>query len=115
MVEALTDYLEGALVPVERGRVAAHLGACSGCATYLEQLFLVIRAARTLPDEPDAPSLRETLTLARLKWDSDPRDGWGNRTERPHRSAGPRTRRNSSIRSDRKLVVGAEDTKDAVA
>jgi len=49
LVEAVTCYLEGALPPVERSRIEAHLDGCPGCITYIEQVHrtteLVARAA----------------------------------------------------------------------
>lgn len=49
LVEAVKCYLEGALPPVERSRIEAHLDGCPGCCTYIEQVHqamqLVARAA----------------------------------------------------------------------
>jgi anti-sigma factor RsiW len=38
LVELVTDYLEGALPPEDVARFDAHLAACPGCETYLEQM-----------------------------------------------------------------------------
>jgi anti-sigma factor RsiW len=38
LVELVTDYLEGALPPADGARFEAHLAACPGCETYLEQM-----------------------------------------------------------------------------
>jgi anti-sigma factor RsiW len=41
-VEAVTDYLEGAMDRNERARLEAHLRACPGCTTYLAQMRATI-------------------------------------------------------------------------
>jgi anti-sigma factor RsiW len=38
LVELVTDYLEGALPPEDVARFEAHLAACPGCETYLDQV-----------------------------------------------------------------------------
>jgi anti-sigma factor RsiW len=35
LVELVTDYLEGALSPVDAARFEDHIGRCTGCAAYL--------------------------------------------------------------------------------
>lgn len=52
LVELVTDYLEDALEPPARARVDAHLAACEGCMTYLEQVRATIAATHHLPAEP---------------------------------------------------------------
>jgi anti-sigma factor RsiW len=37
-VEAVTDYLEGAMPAADRARFDRHLARCDGCDTYLEQI-----------------------------------------------------------------------------
>ena len=37
LVEAVTDFVEGALSNADRARFDEHLGACRGCRTYLDQ------------------------------------------------------------------------------
>jgi anti-sigma factor RsiW len=37
-VEAVTDYLEGAMERRERARLESHLRACPGCTRYLAQM-----------------------------------------------------------------------------
>ena len=43
VVEAVTDYLEGAMAPRDRLRFDHHLALCEGCQEYLDQLRAVIR------------------------------------------------------------------------
>jgi predicted anti-sigma-YlaC factor YlaD len=51
VVEAVTDYLEGAMAPRDRLRFDHHLALCEGCQDYLEQMRTVIRVAgRPAPD-----------------------------------------------------------------
>lgn len=38
LVEAVTDYLEGALSPSTRARLERHLRRCDGCDRYLAQI-----------------------------------------------------------------------------
>ena len=45
VVEAVTDYLEGAMAPRDRLRFDHHLALCEGCQDYLEQMRTVIRVA----------------------------------------------------------------------
>jgi anti-sigma factor RsiW len=45
VVEAVTDYLDGAMAPDDRLRFDHHLALCEGCQAYLEQLRTVIRVA----------------------------------------------------------------------
>ena len=44
VVELVTDYLEGALGPDTAAAFEAHLGGCSACATYLEQVRQAVAA-----------------------------------------------------------------------
>lgn len=44
LVEVVTEYLEGALPPVERTRFEHHLVWCAGCTAHLQQ----VRATRRL-------------------------------------------------------------------
>jgi len=55
LVELVTDYLEGALPRADAARFEAHLAACPGCETYLEQMRATIALARASGDavEPD--------------------------------------------------------------
>lgn len=61
VVELLSDYLDGALAPLERARVAEHLEMCPECTAYLAQLRTTIGALGRLREQ-DIP----TPILARL-------------------------------------------------
>jgi anti-sigma factor RsiW len=58
LVELVTDYLEGALPREAALRFEAHLAACPGCETYLEQVRSTIAVTRASGDvvEPWAVS-----------------------------------------------------------
>ena len=61
LVELVTDYLEGALPP-ERGQaVEAHLSACAGCATHLEQMRQTLAAVGRIEPEMLSQEQRQTL------------------------------------------------------
>ena len=58
LVELVTDYLEGALAREDAARFEAHLAACPGCQTYLEQMRSTIALTGASGDvvEPSAVS-----------------------------------------------------------
>jgi len=70
LVELVSDYLEGALSPVDRARFEAHIRECKGCTHYLEQMRLTIRLAGTLTAESMSQEARETLLRAFRDWRS---------------------------------------------
>jgi anti-sigma factor RsiW len=74
LVELVTDYLEGALPDADRARFEAHLEACDGCRTYLEQLRLVIEAGGQLGEESLEPGAREEMLAAFRYWKRSGRD-----------------------------------------
>jgi anti-sigma factor RsiW len=43
IVDAVTDYVEGAMSPAERERFELHLAVCQACRTFLEQMRETIR------------------------------------------------------------------------
>ncbi len=64
LVELVTEYLEGTIDDAVRARVEAHLAACDGCTTYLDQVRAAVGAARGLPAEPVPPALMARLLEA---------------------------------------------------
>ena len=68
VVELVTDYLEDALAPAVRARIEQHLGACAGCASYLDQMRDTIRIVGALREEDLDPALREELVGAFRGW-----------------------------------------------
>ncbi len=51
VVDAITDYLEGAMNPDLRAEFEAHLALCPGCAEYLAQMRTTIQAIGHVPVE----------------------------------------------------------------
>jgi len=45
LVESVTDYLEGALLPEAGDRFEQHLAECPYCETYVDQIKLTIALA----------------------------------------------------------------------
>ena len=68
VVELITDYLEGALSPEDRGRVEAHLGVCDGCTSYLEQMRETIRLTGMLTEEQIPDEQKQELLDAFRGW-----------------------------------------------
>lgn len=68
LVEIITDYLEGALPPPERERFDAHIVACDGCSTYLEQMGATIRLVGTLTENHLEPAARDHLLVLFRNW-----------------------------------------------
>ncbi len=68
LVELITDYLEGALPPVEQTRFEAHLAECDGCTRYLEQMHLTITAMGRLTEEAIEPTARADLLQLFRDW-----------------------------------------------
>jgi anti-sigma factor RsiW len=61
VVELVTAYLEDALDPVTRARFVAHLEACDGCATYLEEIRVTVSTLGTLHEDDLDPIFRSRL------------------------------------------------------
>jgi anti-sigma factor RsiW len=73
LVELVTDYLEGVLDPSRLASLDAHLAACDGCDTYVEQMRQTVAALRDLGDgETLFPQTREAV-LAAVARDLPPR------------------------------------------
>ncbi len=68
VLELLTEYLDGALAPIDRARVVAHLQGCEACARYLEQFATTIEATAALRDEAVPDDVRESLLAAFRTW-----------------------------------------------
>ena len=68
LVELVTDWLEGALDGRDRRRFEEHLAACSGCASYVEQLRATIEVAGTLTTRDLSPEAENTLLQAFRDW-----------------------------------------------
>lgn len=67
-VERVTDYLEDALTPGDRTRLEEHLGECTACALYLEQLRTTLVLAGELREEDVSPAMRAELLQVFERW-----------------------------------------------
>lgn len=66
-VEAVTDYLEGAMDRRDRARLESHLRACPGCTLYLAQMRTTIDVTgrlRTTDVDALGPVARAELLAA---------------------------------------------------
>ena len=70
LVELVTDYLEGALSPVDLRRFEEHTDGCKNCTRYLEQLRLTIRIAGTITTDDLSPEMEQELLAAFNDWAS---------------------------------------------
>ncbi|MCA1572002.1 MAG: zf-HC2 domain-containing protein [Chloroflexi bacterium] len=65
LVALVTDYLEDTIPRQIKDRLEEHLRGCEGCATYLDQIRILLRAFGRLREEwvakPVLVSLREAL------------------------------------------------------
>jgi anti-sigma factor RsiW len=67
-VELVTDYLERALSPEETSRFEDHIGRCTGCSAYLEQIRETIALTGRLTPESLSPEAERTLLDAFRDW-----------------------------------------------
>jgi predicted anti-sigma-YlaC factor YlaD len=68
LVELVTDYLEGALSPVDVRRFEEHTDGCENCTRYLEQLRLTIRVTGTITTDDLSPEMEQELLGAFNDW-----------------------------------------------
>ena len=68
LVELVTDYLEGALGEADQARFEKHLSLCDGCALYLEQLRLTLRATGGLRLDRIPPEALDVFRAAFRQW-----------------------------------------------
>jgi predicted anti-sigma-YlaC factor YlaD len=68
VVELVSDYLEGVLLPEKHAALEEHLAGCSGCTNYVEQVRLTIGMLRTLAQEPVFPETKEELLQVFRQW-----------------------------------------------
>lgn len=70
LVELTTDYLEGALAPIEVARIDAHLTGCDGCAEYLRQMQTTQASLPGVTPPPLAAPVRAKLLDVFRAWKS---------------------------------------------
>lgn len=67
-VDALTDYLEGALSETDRLRLEVHLAQCGKCAVYLDQIRITMRTVGRIDPDELSPTARDELMHAFRGW-----------------------------------------------
>ncbi len=68
VVEVVTDYLEGALLPEMHMVVTEHLIGCPDCSAYYAQMRRTIAMLRQLAQEPAFPETKEALLQKFREW-----------------------------------------------
>jgi anti-sigma factor RsiW len=68
LAEIITDYLEGALSPLDRTRFEDHLAECDDCALYVQQLRTTIAVSGRIAEDDLAPAMRSELLEAFRGW-----------------------------------------------
>jgi anti-sigma factor RsiW len=68
LVELVTMYLEGSLPPEAAARFEAHLQACRGCSTYIDQMRQTIHLTGTLTEESIRDEAEKDLLHAFREW-----------------------------------------------
>lgn len=68
LAELITDYLEDMLSPEDRARFVAHVGICTNCSLYLEQMRATIAASGVVPVEELPASTRNSLLATFAAW-----------------------------------------------
>jgi hypothetical protein len=66
----ISDYVDGALTPAERGRLRRHADICEECGPLLRSLLWLVSALRMLgapPEESIVPGVLERLRAEGLR------------------------------------------------
>ncbi len=73
LVEAVTEYLEGALPSAEAERFEEHLATCRGCRTYLDHVRTTVKITGSLPVDAIPHPVRARLLEVFKTWKSERR------------------------------------------
>lgn len=68
LVELVTDYFEGALPDNERVSFERHIGGCTGCSEYLEQMQATIELTGSLRPEDISAEAEQKLLDGFRDW-----------------------------------------------
>jgi anti-sigma factor RsiW len=68
LVELVTDYFEGALSPETRALFEQHIGRCTGCHEYVEQMRTTIELTGSLTTDDVSPDAAARLLDAFRDW-----------------------------------------------
>lgn len=71
LVDALTDYLEGALPEEDRARLEAHLALCEACTMYVEQMREMLDALGEIEPEQVSPAAYQELSGVFAAWKAE--------------------------------------------
>ncbi len=61
LVDTITDYLEGTMPPEDRARFEVHLGECTYCANYLDQMRATIATLGKIGEQSIPPEGKDEL------------------------------------------------------
>jgi anti-sigma factor RsiW len=67
-VEAVTEYLEGAMAPRDRASFERHLGACDHCTAYVEQIRATIELTGQIRPEDLSPEACDAILTVFRSW-----------------------------------------------
>lgn len=68
LVELVTEYLEGGLLPEDRDRFEQHVILCDGCAYHLEQMRTTIAVSGLLTEESISAEAQASLLRVFRDW-----------------------------------------------
>lgn len=68
LVELVTDYLEGAMPLSDRDRLEVHLGRCTNCRRYLNQMKHTVRTVGNLREKAASSNAQKELLQAFRAW-----------------------------------------------
>lgn len=71
VVDAVTDYLEGAMTGSDRARFESHLKGCPHCREYLAQMRTTLEVLGRIEPEDLAPETQEELVALFRRWSAD--------------------------------------------
>jgi len=70
LVELVTEYLEGALNPVDAARFEEHIDLCPMCQVHLEQLRITVRELGQLRERDIDPAILAEMQARFRDWRS---------------------------------------------
>jgi hypothetical protein len=68
IVELVTEYAEGGLSAADRDRFEEHIGFCTPCLTYLDQMRETVTGIGKVSPEKLSPELEASLVEAFRDW-----------------------------------------------
>ena len=72
IVELVTEYVEGGLTAADRDRFEEHIGFCTPCLTYLDQMRRTVDGIGEVPRDDLSAELQASLVEAFRNWKSEP-------------------------------------------